>query len=121
MNTVSGKASPLTSKLDLELTFLKSQGGVGEDVYYRMVINPKTGNKTLRRYYVRQKSNNPEYVCWYTATKLTPRELATSIAEFEADCPIRPNVFIHTDKGVEEVVDGNYGFAKKEYKFSWEK
>ena len=121
MNTVSGKTSPCTPKLDIELTFLKSQCGVGEDVYYRKVINPKTGTPTLKKYYVRQKSNNPDYVCWLTAVKLKPNELATSITEYEANCPIRPNVFIHTEKGVEEVIDGHYGFAQKQYKFSWEK
>ena len=94
MNTVSGQASSLTPRLDIDLKFLKSQSGCGEDVYYRLVINPKTGNKTKRRYYVRQKSNNSDYVLWLTATKLKPNELATAIAEYEADCPIRPNVFI---------------------------
>jgi hypothetical protein len=121
MNTTSGKVSPCTPKLDIELTFLKSQSGVGEDVYYRKVMNPKTGQLTQTRYYVRQKSNNPNYVCWLTATKLKPNELATAVAEYESACPIRPNVFMHTDQGVEEVIDGHSGTALKQYKFSWEK
>ena len=120
MKTASGRASPCTPKIDLELTFVKSQGGVGEDVYVRKVMDPNTG-KYKKRYYVRQKSNNPNYVCWLTATKLKPSELGMSITEYEADCPIRPNVFIHTNKGVEEVVDEHYGLAEKQYKFSWEK
>ena len=121
MKTVSGKANALTPRMDIELKFLKSQGGCGEDVYYRLVINPETGNKTKKRYYIRQKSNNSDYVLWLTAQKLKSNELGTAIAEYEADCPIRPNVFIHTDNGVEEVIDGYSGAALKQYKFSWEK
>ena len=120
MNTISGKASPCTPRVDLDLTFVKSQSGVGEDVYFRRAINPSTGKYT-KRYYVRQKSNNNDYVCWLSATKLKPTELGTAVAEYEASCPIRPNVFIHTDKGVEEVIDGHLGMAYKQYKFSWEK
>lgn len=67
-----------------------------------------------KKFYIRQKTNEPHYVRWYSASKWS--------GGFEASCPIKSGVRFRVYTGdmyhlFSEIVEGVAGAAKKEYDF----
>ena len=98
----------------LVLDFLLSQSGLCEDVFV---------NRLNRRYYIRQKAIDSNYVCWLSATKLKLSELGYSLGEFEASCPLMDGLEIEFNyKGKKSIETVEYsGLARKTINFSFER
>jgi hypothetical protein len=98
---------------DRPVVMIKSQKGVGEDVYERPAADFGT------RYYVRQESNIDGYVAWLTAGKDNKTCPSLTFGGYEAIGAVREGLTFITDDGNETTIEG--GFAKKAFPFSWEK
>lgn len=96
----------------LDLKFLTSDKGNSQDIYYRKL--KAVDGKTFKRYYSRQESFDKKYVQWGVTTPFND----DYTSGFENECPLKKDLLIKTDKGIEKTLQD--GYAEKEYKFEWE-